>query len=63
MTEHELDPKDRNQEAGEEYLAILIKQAGNDARTRKREAMARHYEKLQRVIIEAKLRQQRALLK
>jgi len=61
--EHGFDPNDRNQEAGEEQLSILIKQAGNDARSRKREALSRHYEKLRAVIIEAKSRQQGAMIK
>jgi len=58
-----LDSNDREQEAGEDYLAILIKQAGNEARTRKREALARHYEKIELEILEAKLRQQRAIIR
>ena len=61
--EHGFDPNDRNLEAGEEQLSILIKQAGNDARSRKREVMSRHYEKLRAVIIEAKSRQQKAIIK
>jgi hypothetical protein len=45
--------EDKNQEAGEEKLAELIKQAGNDARMRKREALSRHFDKLKAVIAEA----------
>lgn len=63
IMEHGFDPNDPNQEAGEEQLSILIKQAGNDARSRKREALSRHYEKLRTVIIEAKSRQQRTIIK
>jgi len=44
--EHVLDSNDRNQEAGEEHLAKIIKQTGNDARTRKWETLAHHYESL-----------------
>lgn len=61
--EHEFDPNDRNQEGGEEHLAILIKQAGNDARSRKREVLYSHFEKLRAVIIEAKSRQQGTITK
>jgi hypothetical protein len=56
--EHGFDPNDWNLEACEEHLSILIKLSGNDARSRKWEAMSRHYEKLRTVIIEAKSRQQ-----
>ena len=61
--EHGFDPNDWNQEACEEHLSILIKLAGNDARSRKRETLFRHYEKLRAVIIEAKSRQQVAIIK
>lgn len=63
IMQHGFDPNDRNQEAGEEQLSILIKQAGNDARSRKRETLSRHYEKLRAIIIEAKSRQQKAIIK
>ena len=43
----------KKHEAEEEQLFQLIKQAGEDARSRKREAMARHINKLQAVISEA----------
>lgn len=33
-------------EPGEEYLAILIKEAGVEARARKKQAMAIHFQKL-----------------
>lgn len=61
--EHGFDPNDRNQEAGEEQLSIMIRQAGNDARSRKREALTHHYEKLRAVIIEAKSRQHETVIK
>ena len=63
IMEYGFDPNDPNLEACEEQLSILIKQAGNDARSRKREALSRHYEKLRTVITEAKSRQQRAIIK
>jgi hypothetical protein len=43
----------KKHEAEEKQLFQLIKQAGEDARSRKREAMARHINKLQAVISEA----------
>lgn len=43
----------KKHEAEEEQLFQLIKQAGEDARSRKRKAMARHINKLQAVISEA----------
>ena len=43
----------KKHEAEEEQLFKLIKQAGEDARRRKREAMARHINKLRAVISEA----------
>jgi hypothetical protein len=43
----------KKHEAEEEQLFQLIKQAGEDARSRKREAMARHINKLRAVISEA----------
>jgi len=61
--EQKFDPNDSNQEAGEEQLSILIKQAGNDARLHKQEAMSRHFEKIRSVIIEAKSRQEWTLIK
>ena len=61
--EHEFDPNDRNQEAGEEQLSILIKQAGNDARLRKQEAMFRHFAKIRAVVIKAKSQQEWTLIK
>jgi len=49
----ELDSNDKNQETAEKRLAALIKQAGDEARARKRKAMAWHFKKLQTVIGEA----------
>ncbi len=60
---HEFDQNDQNQEAGEEQLSILIKQAGNDARLRKQEAMFRHFEKIRAVVIKAKSQQEWTLIK
>ena len=48
IMEQKFDPDDSNQEAGEEHLSILIKQAGNDVH--RREAMSRHFEKIRAVI-------------
>ena len=52
------NPDDQNQEAGEAQLFELIKQAGNEARARKREAMARHFHRLQASIEEVVSRKQ-----
>jgi len=56
--EQAFDSNDKNQETAEERLAALIKQAGDEARARKREALAWHFKKLQTVIGEAVSRQQ-----
>ncbi len=50
-------PIDKNQETAEDRLTTLIKQAGDEARARKREALAQHFKKLQAVIDEAVSRQ------
>jgi dsDNA-binding SOS-regulon protein len=42
----------KHQESGEEQLAALIKQAGEEARARKREALDLHFKKLRAVIAE-----------
>ena len=47
----------KNQENAEKRLTALIKQAGGEARARKREALAWHFKKLQTVIGEAVSRQ------
>ena len=52
------DSNNKNQETAEKRLATLIKQAGDEARARKREALAWHFKKLQTVIGEAVSRQQ-----
>lgn len=54
----EFDLNDENQETAEKRLAALIKQSGDEARARKREALARHFKKLQAVIGEAVSRRQ-----
>jgi hypothetical protein len=41
-----------NQEAGEEQLHELIKQAGNEARSRKKQVSERHLEMLQAAVAE-----------
>lgn len=40
----------KNIETGEEQLLTLIKEAGEAARRKKREAMARHYDRLREAI-------------
>ena len=44
---------DNYDEAGEKRLAELIKEAGRDARLRKKKVMEQHYAKLRRIIKEA----------
>jgi len=56
--EQKLDMNEKNQEPGEEQLSILIKQAGDEARARKREILARHFNKLRATIAKAVSRQQ-----
>ena len=56
-----IDLNDKNQETSEKRLAALIQQAGDEARVRKREAMALHFKKLQTVIGEAVYRQQNSI--
>ena len=51
------DSNDKSQEAGEEQLTALIKQAGDEARKLKQEALARHFKKLRAAIAEAASRQ------
>ena len=47
--EYETDKNSKN----EEQLRELIKQAGNDARERKKKAMEIHFQKIEEVIIDA----------
>ena len=56
-----LGTDDKDQETAEKRLAVLIKQAGDEARARKRKAMTRHFNKLQTVISEAVIRQQNSM--
>ncbi|MCP4149773.1 MAG: hypothetical protein GY757_18655 [bacterium] len=47
-----LDTNSEPHEAGEEQLNELIKQAGNEARSRKKKAVARHLKRLQAAVDE-----------
>jgi F0F1-type ATP synthase membrane subunit b/b' len=47
----------------EEQLTALIKQAGDEARMKKREIMAQHFNKIQNLIKEAISRKHRTLQK
>ncbi len=49
----ELESNEKNREAGEEQLRALIKQAGAEARRKKSEVMAQHFNKLRDIIAEA----------
>lgn len=53
-----VDSNDKNREAEDDQLTELIKQAGDEARARKKEALARHFIKIQAVITEALSSQQ-----
>ena len=49
------------QEVGEEQLEVLVKQAGDDARIRKREALDRHFKMLQAAIAEGMSRRKESI--
>lgn len=51
----------KHQEVGEEQLTALIKQAGDEARARKREALNRHLKMLQAAIAEGVSRRKDSL--
>lgn len=57
------DRNNKHQEDGEEQLAVLINQAGEEARVRKREAMDRHFKRLREVIAESVPRRQESIPK
>ncbi len=48
----------KTDETGEEQLSKLIKQAGDEARKKKKKAIALHYKKLKAVIAEGVARRQ-----
>ncbi len=53
--------KQQQEEVGEEQLAVLIKQAGDEARARKREALDRHFNMLRTVIAEGVSRRKESI--
>ncbi len=55
------DQDNKHQEVGEEQLTVLIKQAGDEARVRKREALDRHFKMLQAVIAEGVARRKESI--
>jgi hypothetical protein len=55
------DQDSQQQEVGEEQLKILIKQAGDEARARKREALDRHFKRLRNVIAEGLSRRKESI--
>ena len=55
------DQNNKHQEVGEEQLTVLIKQAGDEARLRKREALDRHFKMLRAVIAEGVSRRQESI--
>lgn len=56
-----VDHNNKRQEAGEEQLTALIKQAGNEARMRKRKALQRHFKMLRAVIAEGVSRRKKSI--
>lgn len=55
------DQDNKHQEVGEEQLTVLIKQAGDEARARKREALDRHFKKLRAAIAEGVSRRKESI--
>jgi len=58
---HKNNKNKTHQEGGEEQLAVLIKQAGDEARARKREALAHHFKILRDVIEEGVSRRKESI--
>jgi hypothetical protein len=56
-----LDKNNQIQEVGEEQLNELIKQAGNEARSRKKKALARHLKMLQAAVAEGVARRKNSI--
>ena len=59
--ENESESNETDRDAGEEQLMALIKQAGDEARMKKSEAMKQHFNKLRDVIADAASHKQRSL--
>jgi hypothetical protein len=59
--EEVFDQNNKHQEVGEEQLTVLIKQAGDEARARKREALERHFKMLRAVIAEGVSRRKESI--
>lgn len=55
------DQDNKHQEVGEEQLTVLIKQAGDEARARKREALDQHFKKLRAAIAEGVSRRKESI--
>ena len=55
------DQNNKHQEVGEEQLTVLIKQAGDEARARKREALEQHFKMLRAVIAEGVSRRKESI--
>ena len=55
------DKNKKPQEVGEEQLTVLIKQAGDEARARKREALDQHFKMLRAVIAEGVSRRKESI--
>ncbi|MCP4697066.1 MAG: hypothetical protein GY862_09470 [Gammaproteobacteria bacterium] len=50
---HATEQNSESQDVAEKHLHELIKQAGEEARERKRKAMDRHFKKIKAVVAEA----------
>jgi hypothetical protein len=55
------DQNNKHQEVGEEQLTVLIKQAGDEARARKRKALDRHFKMLRAVVAEGVSRRKESI--
>ncbi len=55
------DKNNKYEEVGEEQLAVLIKEAGEEARKRKKEAMERHFKMIEAAIAEGLSRRKEPL--
>ncbi len=60
--EQNYNPMSKKHETGEEQLAALIRQAGDEARARKKKAMELHYKKLKAAVAEGVSRRQKHTL-
>jgi hypothetical protein len=55
------DKNKKHQEVGEDQLTVLIKQAGEEARARRRKALDKHFKMLRAVIAEGVSRRKESI--